>query len=782
MSLITERSYKILTDFSGGLNNASSPSNIKDNELSYIYNLDIAEDGVLRSMGLPASLGTLYASLADPAELFVFKSDYDFDSPPNPAITESLVVGIGNKVAFFDPAYALAKEFTCFTNTAGSFMFLAEDGILRVGDAGHRPWNQNVWIGYINRIHFPGTQEDEFADWHMEDAAIVPPEYAITILNAGMVDDGGGSSTTIHNTGAFADIKGVINTAATDGNHFLVRDIGGSGGAFDKCAKILSATDDVLTTADLGDGDSWAGVGYRIHPPQGKGVVLGIDDTVAVTGTWTGNYEFAVTYIYDGNQESLPLKFTGETFSPSNDKLYTHIYMTNGGGTAANGYLPRLTGGRIYYREVGDRDWLLYLDYSFDSGAKFTGETDFTDWTYAGTGYSSIGGAPLECYFWWYGIIADPPVDATFESINEFSQDTETINADYGTATILGRRSFIAIIKQSELGTNEVLYDRIMYSPPNKFDTYPVENYIDIGINDGDRFVRLVGYGSKLLAFKEKKLYIINMESGNAYNWFLEGEFSQRGISDPTWVVSTEYGIVFINKNGCFLFNGSEIISLIHREGRRLISQSTWNTFITSTSSVGYDPKTKKLFVIKGRELTAGSFYVYNMDLMAWAQGNKFAISTGDRLSTFAILSDRMVFARYIDAVYPNASLVLYEWSDTPTASTGQEARTKNFVFESPSYYKKLYSISLYGGSIGTITSTDLIKISTSGGYSYSSGILETKTVALGAGYDAYGSSRVKCTAFTEFISLLVSIQLTTGQRIKLDSLEIEYRPIEKRV
>ena len=48
--------------------------------------------------------------------------------------------------------------------------------------------------------------------------------------------------------------------------------------------------------------------------------------------------------------------------------------------------------------------------------------------------------------------------------------------------------------------------DQIRYSDVNKFLTFPELNFIDIGVNDGESFVKLEAFADRLLAFKERSI------------------------------------------------------------------------------------------------------------------------------------------------------------------------------------------------------------------------------------------------------------------------------------
>ena len=61
--------------------------------------------------------------------------------------------------------------------------------------------------------------------------------------------------------------------------------------------------------------------------------------------------------------------------------------------------------------------------------------------------------------------------------------------------------------------------DRILYTPIGKYDTFPPSQFIDIGINDGEDFTAIESFGTKILAYKQSTLYIIDVTSPSENGW-----------------------------------------------------------------------------------------------------------------------------------------------------------------------------------------------------------------------------------------------------------------------
>ena len=139
-----------------------------------------------------------------------------------------------------------------------------------------------------------------------------------------------------------------------------------------------------------------------------------------------------------------------------------------------------------------------------------------------------------------------------------------------------------------------------------KYNLLPSTNFIDVAINDGDEIVFLESFKDKLLQFKNKKVFIINT-SGD-YE-FLEETYEDVGIAHQCQVAKTPYGIAWVNKNGCYLYDGSELTNLIDNkipanEDDAHVEYNYWffdneiNENMLQIGSIGYD-KINKSLVIK---------------------------------------------------------------------------------------------------------------------------------------------------------------------------------------
>ena len=155
----------------------------------------------------------------------------------------------------------------------------------------------------------------------------------------------------------------------------------------------------------------------------------------------------------------------------------------------------------------------------------------------------------------------------------------------YQTSVVTNRRVFVANIKYTDGSGNLVNRgDQIRYSLINKFNSFPEFNFIDIGVNDGEDFVKLEAFADRLFAYKEKTLYIINIGGGSDTQWFLESENKNMGVEFHAATVKTDFGIAWVNKNGLFFYDGSQIRNL-----QTKILESQWSSFVNADTMIGYE-------------------------------------------------------------------------------------------------------------------------------------------------------------------------------------------------
>jgi hypothetical protein len=312
--------------------------------------------------------------------------------------------------------------------------------------------------------------------------------------------------------------------------------------------------------------------------------------------------------------------------------------------------------------------------------------------------YSSFGSRDLTNKCYTYVIPKEKMLNYnevdSYESQTLISQELgegtiENLVCDYKSAVVLNNRLYVGNIKQN----GEIYPDRMIKSPIGKYNILPKSNFIDVAINDGDEIVALSYYKDKLLQFKKHKVFVINT-SGD-YE-FLEDTFDDVGINYPCEVTDTPYGPAWINKNGCFLYDGSKLTNLMDNKLDNKadtsvgIDSNYWQVGNYSPSSsnqliqsaIGYNNNSKDLVI---RLLTANTTslnnynisskpdgYIYNFPSNSWYMtmksfiGKMHSETKGGLASNFAVNKDGELI-QYEKADVSNTTLDInhiMKWSE----------------------------------------------------------------------------------------------------------------------
>ena len=327
--------------------------------------------------------------------------------------------------------------------------------------------------------------------------------------------------------------------------------------------------------------------------------------------------------------------------------------------------------------------------------------------------------------------------------------------------------------------------DRIMYTPPNKYETFPRSFFIDVVRGDSDEYTALATFGDRLFAFKRQTLYIVNIGSPSPSNWFLESTERNKGVLAKSAVHQSQNGIYWANRFGAFFFNGSSIINLLQDK----IPKRSWNVSSDNANvpNVGFHEITNNLYVMTNNISTGTSggildSWVYNFDTNAWAK-TTHAIGGG--------VEDKFL-TNFIDD--GNGGLVFNDMSTlTSSSSAGQSGiseadngdsvaaakwilKTKDMDFGEPGRIKKVYGLRVTYQS--SAAQTTPISYATDGGSSFSNftGNFVDTSDAWDVLY-AYTASPVEC----QSIQIKITNPTNTGT-ININDISVEYRSIYKRV
>tara|TARA_R110000803_G_scaffold44601_7_gene94323 strand:- start:4034 stop:6466 length:2433 start_codon:yes stop_codon:yes gene_type:complete len=368
------------------------------------------------------------------------------------------------------------------------------------------------------------------------------------------------------------------------------------------------AKDNILTRPS--NGDVTYG-GTPSYPSAGNGFDIDIVTNSETGIISSGVYEFAQTFIYDGNQESLPSIYTTGTNSGKFTVADTNDLKSLTIDVGLQGdYTERMSGGRIYIREENSVDeWTLLVDIDLEKGCRTNLSNEFTEFTFSsGNQFHCSALRTLELNLLNYEILNGYPSSVFSNYLGESSEK-------WKDATVANNRVFICnvtmrdedkgLTKSEASDTN--FKDRIMYSMPGRYDTFPYFNFIEAATGDPDHYIAIDSFGDRLLAFKRFSLDIINIASPNDYSWFMEDSRKFMGVEHPELVKKTQDGVIWANKNGLFMYDGSNISNL----SENLISDTNWSSHIGLNSGIIYDERESMAFIVKDMD-TDGDSYLFD--------------------------------------------------------------------------------------------------------------------------------------------------------------------------
>ena len=784
------KQFKIYDRFEGGLNTKTNSRSIQDNELAHAENVMFDEFGLIVNGSYFEDNTTDYVApsiTASQPGYGLFQASFDYNvGGTNTSTVRTFLADTDDtsdtRIDIFDAGGSWAEDAIDLGTTAsGAVIYDLADGVVRVCDTNFGAGNAVKWHGYISKklwldssgtqLNVGGGSVQNVTGWKTDSAPPLPPfsGTAGTGIVAAVLTADNLLFTSAGSPHLNLGIGGTTYTSTFDDQFdsglYVAMNADGS-----DSQGIASRTDN--TTLVLDAEEAWgvgADVSGAIAPDAGLGFNLEVVPTSS--GSFTAaTYEFAQTFIYDGNQESLPTVMTGTIVVAASKYLGCTVI-------ASHGYADRVTGGRIYCRNSTLKgEWEFLIDISLTDGCRTTLDADYNGWE---TIYDEA--AYLVCGVY----IGENNVD-TYATINGYPSDLSTLSVGatgegYKTSVVANRRRFIAYVKSvNDSGQTEVKSDRLMYSEINRFDTFPTTNFIDIGTNDGESFIKLESFADRLLAFKEKTLYVINIGSGSDTQWFLESEHKNMGVEFHAATVKTDFGVGWVNKNGLFFYDGSKITNL-----QTKILESEWSGFVNADTMIGYEPTHKHLVVVRDAAAsgaTSGDAYVYSFITNSFTFVEDMVV---DAVKTNIITDayNKMTLGSALDE--------LESYDGEPDYNTTFDIKLKDDDFGLPNIVKKIYGVTVEYSSNAVDGSSDPVTNTNGFKYLYTSDSGVKTAVANGGNLNSTaGDLDVnKITFGTPLLASSFQVQIdldavdVAGTNInKINNVGVEYRPIHKRI
>jgi len=783
------KQFKTYTRFEGGLNTKTNARSIQDNELAQASNVIVDEFGAIKSCGKAADNDTDYTDpnvTAMQPGYGLFQSTFDYASGGGNSSTVRTFLANAddttNAVVHVLDATTWDTNDISLGAVTGSeqakVIYHIADGDVRVCDTNVANTSTDIkkygyvsaqsrWKDSSGSVQTPGGYAGVLG-WISSSVNLAKPDKGLVGITIGGNEDtdavSSNATTLISDTSSFPSS---MNTDLDLGTGSSVNDYWAVNQTNDQFAAITArSSDTTLTTTTISGSGTWLGnKAFAIYPPAGRGLNLNV--VASSGGSWAaGDYEFGITFVYEGNQESLIYQLKGDAVTVSaNQKLTCTILATQykDQGSGAVEYDRRITGGRVYTRISGSDDaWVLFSDVSFTLGARPSLEGGYTYWT------EEYSDAP----FLYSSFVSSSLNLDTYESINGFSPDSAFIalqgSEKYQTSVVTNRRAFIANVKYTDAeGKLASRGDTIRYSEINKFDTFPEFNFIDIGVNDGEEFIKLEAFADRLFAYKEKTLYIINIGGGSDTQWFLESEHKNMGVEFHAATVKTDFGIAWVNKNGLFFYDGSQIRNL-----QTKILESQWSLFVDHLTMIAYEPTHKHLVVIRDADDESsnnGDAYVYSFITNSFTFVEDL-VADSNKTNPITDAYNKLTMGT------GTAEIVSYDGE--PDNHTTFDIKLKDDDFGMPNVVKKIYGVTVEYST--TEASSNGVKFE----YTNDSG---ARVASANLGSLSGTSDTITVNKFAISTPVLASsfqVQLDLGGNCDhtINNVAVEYRPIYKRV
>ena len=646
-----------LSKFHGGINQKSSPRDISDTECQEATNVTVSQVGRIKPLGDIKSTESTLSTAEISSET---------TSIPSP----------GYGLYVFKSGYSLASppiqgDYTIVVSTDGEHV-VATDGTTQIDD-------DNAWF----------LISDADAEGRVD---VAPTFYAsgngLYACDANLEPD--------HATSR----KAAILVYRKDMNNNEVITGWQTGEA-------------LLTSPDVGtDNDDVTMVdstGTRIEASPGA-------MTVYINPTGSGNwgsssgivYSFYVSYLFDNGCETGLSFMNTDTLTDQTLDFNVSLRHEN---DAELGGDKRIHGARIYFREAGTVERYLLAEVSLPDGVKGALDSTFTPWDLDADPVYDLAG---------HINFKSPPELYTYVALNGYyanemynkSPDDATVapaphDVRYRTATV-GANG--AVFIGCYMFRGKVFADGMMYSMPNKPGVFPELNVFDSPSSDGTPITALVSFKDKILQFKQDALYVINIS--NPTKFYTEASFRNCGVMNPCQTFQTPFGVIFANYIGCFIYDGSKVISLT--SGKFTVANwgiSEGSVVDTATASkdgvnvpcVGYDPRSQSIIVLKniGDNSDDTSAWIYHMGTQSWTESASGAATgmiintNSDRHSNFVISPNGYLSILHTTGGSNGAVTALKTYDFGQASSNTQTITywTKDLDFGLPSQTKKLFKV-----------------------------------------------------------------------------------------
>ena len=348
-------------------------------------------------------------------------------------------------------------------------------------------------------------------------------------------------------------------------------------------------------------------------------------------------FRLGMSYMYYDGQES---KIREDTTNCNIASMDAHLDLNvqscyYGDSLDESTYIDRrISGARIYVISHGEttstlispENPLLLAEVDNVKGARWW-NGDWSPWT-DDTTNNHIAEVHLN------NLTEIPFVD--YKTLNAYSSTVDSINLKYKTAVVTNNRCYAGNVKhlvvddQSGVSVERHFGDRIVISPSRAYDTFPsdatrnLDNVMEVDPGDGDSIIKLLSFSGRLIVFKKKNVYIVNI-TDNVNT--LESTESSIGIGRECCATHTPYGPAWVNDSGVYFYDGETVANLINQK----LDKIEWNRNIDKNEcAIGYITHMQQLVVFSSTKGTnyniedagwSNVIFIYDFATQSWTKG-----------------------------------------------------------------------------------------------------------------------------------------------------------------
>ena len=414
------------------------------------------------------------------------------------------------------------------------------------------------------------------------------------------------------------------------------------------------------------------------------------------TGTWditSTNFKLYYSYVLRDGSETKLKEYSYSSFTTdSNRQLAFKIWLLHQSnhGVLDTDISNQYKGMRIYWNQTDNiysNSHHLVVDIDFEKGYKVGTSSYYSQDFEEPVDDATISASTFDSLI-DIGPFTNPSdlAHVTYEILNGVSPNNLATGIRYKTSCVANRRVYLGNVEYNDGNTTRLYSDRMLKSRVNKFSQFSTTDFVDVTVNDGDDITALQEYADRILQFKNKKMHLINISKEFE---FLEDTFIGKGCAGPYAVTKTDFGVAWVNENGCFLYDGRNVINLLEERNGKLIKDSTWQAFVNSTTTVGYSPKNRVIIVMDSTS-TTDDMYLYHIPTRSWTKGDS---GTSHVSTNFAIDKDQELIV--LDKGASNTTSALIRKWDTTSQNQTITLNTKDFDFGNPATKKHVRKVSL---------------------------------------------------------------------------------------